>query len=75
MKLLKWVKICSQVAAFNAKVAAELHNEDESSIKWTDTSTQPPVIVGEPVSTIIAFRSSFQCFFFITFTSFSSFSK
>ena len=41
------------MAAFNAKVEAELHHEDESSIKWTDTSTEPPFIVGEPVSFVI----------------------
>ena len=39
-----------QVSAFNAKVEAELHVDDESSIKWTDTSAEPPIIVGEPVS-------------------------
>ncbi|CAH3174956.1 unnamed protein product [Porites evermanni] len=38
----------SQVSAFNAKVEPELHVDDESSIKWTDTSTAPPIIVGEP---------------------------
>ncbi|KAL9956854.1 hypothetical protein ACROYT_G038400 [Oculina patagonica] len=37
----------SQVAAFNVKVTAELHHEDESSIKWTDTSSEPPFIVGD----------------------------
>ena len=39
-----------QVSAFNAKVEAEQHVDEESSIKWTDTSTEPPIIVGEPVS-------------------------
>ena len=38
------------MAAFNAKVEAELHVDDESSIKWTDTSAEAPIIVGEPVS-------------------------
>lgn len=38
----------SQVSAFNAKVEAEQHVDEESSIKWTDTSTEPPIIVGEP---------------------------
>lgn len=41
-----------QVSAFNAKVDAELHHGDESSIKWTDTSSEPPFIVGEPVSPV-----------------------
>lgn len=45
----------SQVSAFNAKVDAELHHGDESSIKWTDTSSEPPFIVGEPVSPILYF--------------------
>ena len=39
-----------QVSAFNAKVEPELHVDDESSIKWTDTSTAPPIIAGEQVS-------------------------
>ena len=39
-----------QVSTFNAKVGAEMHFDDESSIKWTDTSAKPPIIVGEPVS-------------------------
>jgi len=43
------------VSAFNAKVDAELHHGDESSIKWTDTSSEPPFIVGEPVSPILYF--------------------
>ncbi|XP_074639693.1 actin-related protein 8-like isoform X1 [Acropora palmata] len=38
----------SQVSTFNAKVGAEMHFDDESSIKWTDTSAKPPIIVGEP---------------------------
>lgn len=45
----------SQVSAFNAKVDAELHHGDESSIKWTDTSSEPPFIVGEPVSPVLDF--------------------
>lgn len=37
----------SQVAAFNAKIEAEHHRDEESSIKWTDTSSAPPVVAGE----------------------------
>lgn len=48
--LYRIIYLTQQVAAFNAKVEAELHVDDESSIKWTDTSAEPPIIVGEPVS-------------------------
>ena len=38
-----------QVASFNAMVEPEIL-EDESSIKWTDTTSHHSVIIGEPVS-------------------------
>lgn len=52
LHILSQGNYASQVAAFNAKVEAELHHEDESSIKWTDTNSEPPFIVGEPVSPV-----------------------
>ena len=48
------MRLCPQVAAFNSKIEAEHHRDEESSIKWTDTSSAPPVIAGEPVSIIFA---------------------
>lgn len=42
-----------QVAAFNAKIEAEHHRDEESSIKWTDTSSAPPVVAGEAVSCFV----------------------
>ena len=55
MQNTQFVFFASQVSAFNAKVDAEIHHGDESSIKWTDTSLKPPFIVGEPVSPVLDF--------------------
>ena len=41
-----------QVASYNSEVEPEVLEGEESSIKWTDVSAEPPFIVGESVSEI-----------------------